>query len=97
MNSSNKKIICPQCGSTYTRKLKEGCFWVDGSLPHYGCSNCRYVFSETEVQAVPDELKEIKLRDIPDYGQPITLKDFIRAAETNVFIDDDGFGYYSNE
>jgi transposase-like protein len=37
---------CPNCGSTNTIKMKNGTWLLPNApLPHWGCKNCRTVFS----------------------------------------------------
>ena len=36
------------------------------------------------------------LRDIPDYGDHMTLEDFVSNVDNGLFTDDDGHGYYAN-
>lgn len=36
------------------------------------------------------------MRPIPNYGELITLKEFIRYAKNFCLIDSDGHGYYAN-
>jgi hypothetical protein len=40
-------------------------------------------------------MKELKLNPIPDYGDHMTLDDFIDACQDGVFIDYDGCGNYA--
>lgn len=36
------------------------------------------------------------LEPIPDYGDLMTVEDFIQSVASGFFIDDDGFGYWAN-
>ena len=40
--------------------------------------------------------EELMLRDIPDYGDHMTLEDFVNSVDNGLFTDDDGHGYYAN-
>lgn len=41
--------------------------------------------------------KEIKMRDLPDYGDHMTLEEWISNVKCGGFIDYDGFGYLATE
>jgi hypothetical protein len=38
---------------------------------------------------------ELELKDIPDYGDHMTLKEFIKAVKEGCLTDYDGHGYYA--
>ena len=42
-------------------------------------------------------IKELKLENIPDYGEHMTLKNFIKYCEEGCFIDYDGWGKYATK
>ena len=42
-----------------------------------------------------EQIKEIIWRPIPEYGDLMTIEEFIKNCEDGIFIDYDGSGYYA--
>lgn len=49
-----------------------------------------------EYKLLMDE-SDYELHDIPDYGDKMTLEDFIECCEVGGFVDSDGFGCYATK
>lgn len=45
---------------------------------------------------IADKELNIKWKEIPKYGDMFQLEEFIEACKCNAFIDEDGYGYYSD-
>lgn len=50
-----------------------------------------------QVQCEIRKLEEPTYEDIPNYGDHMTMKEFISACKNNFFSDSDGSGYYATK
>ncbi len=52
-----KKIKCPECGSKDIYFFKKKCTLLNCSGTHYGCKNCRLIFSEAYIELIRENKK----------------------------------------
>ena len=50
-----------------------------------------------KVNAQLRRIDDYKLEDIPDYGDHMTMEEFIQSCRYHMFTDDDGFGKYATK
>jgi hypothetical protein len=72
----------------------------DETWEHF--NDCGLVAFQKDVEEYLKELEEnaldtVRMVELPDYGDLITLEEFIGACESGTFIDSDGTGYYATE
>lgn len=41
-------------------------------------------------------MEESSMKPIPEYGDHMTLEEFVKSVKSGLFIDSDGHGYYAN-
>jgi len=68
-----------------------------GGGGHKQASGCQFDELPIEFTRQVQKLQPVKLEDISEYGDKMTISEFIEAAYEGAFSDDDGIGYYATE
>ena len=94
---------------TDKERLKELIKKQDEKMANFDYENCQsfaeffeYIKEEQdEISKLSRKIrlskKDYKLKDIPDYGDFMTLEEFAECCMYKGFIDSDGFGYYATK
>lgn len=88
--------------SFYTDKAGVDCSKLAkkfGGGGHVQASGCQFEFNKLPIEFIKqiENLQPVKLEDIPEYGDKMTVAEFLYAANTELFIDSDGIGYYATK
>ncbi len=68
-----------------------------GGGGHKQASGCQFDELPIEILRQVQKLQPVELEDIPEYGDKMSVEDFVEACYDGAFTDDDGTGYYATE
>ena len=86
--------------SFYTTKENVDCSQIAKSFGgggHRQAAGCNFKTLPSEFVKQIKIKQPVKFGKIPEYGDKMTLKEFIEAVDCGMFIDYDGHGYYATE